>query len=374
MESRNSDLPEWLNASPQVAPAAASAPVDVETAQRIRSLQTENAELHVVLDALSAINTMMTESEPSEIYAHVLRGIVGGTGASRVILAAIAESSMQVVAEVTRGEGIRYRESVVVAPLTQKLEASIASRTHYTLRAGEDRAFEDVLGVGVEIVLCALPIAVQGVVVAYAFAVDPPADGFSDFALYLATTWTARTGDALGRIGMEAQLKAMLDESKALATTDLLTGLPNRRGFTVALEHELSRAARNQDSFAFMLFDLDGFKQINDTQGHDAGDEALRRFADTLTQAKRTVDLAARFAGDEFVVLLHAIDRGQTEIALERFYEMIHAVGLRSSCGVAIYPQAGRTADALYHAADEALYASKRAGKDRFTFAGPATT
>ncbi len=149
---------------------------------------------------------------------------------------------------------------------------------------------------------------------------------------------------------------------------DSLTGLPNRLLLVDRLEHALARAARSQTQAAVLFVDLDMFKNVNDTLGHAAGDELLREAAARLTSCIRAVDTAARFGGDEFVVLLEDIDEPEVARVANRVLEIMNEpfeiegreVYIGASIGIAI---GGNEADDLLRNADLALYRAKSKGK-----------
>lgn len=160
-----------------------------------------------------------------------------------------------------------------------------------------------------------------------------------------------------------------------LAFTDALTGLPNRALYFDRMRQRLLDARRAGSSFAVVMADLDGFKQVNDTLGHDAGDALLRTVATRLRAAIRESDTVARVGGDEFALILVPIDSpegaglcaGRILHAMQSPIEISGAacrVGI--SLGIAIYPQDGIEIDALFSRADQALYAAKRAGKNQY--------
>jgi diguanylate cyclase (GGDEF)-like protein len=164
------------------------------------------------------------------------------------------------------------------------------------------------------------------------------------------------------------------------ALVDPLTGLPNRRVAEGALETELSRAGRFGDPLAMIMSDLDDFKQINDRWGHPFGDVVLREFAAALADSIRDIDLAGRWGGEEFAVVLPGTDLEGGAALAERIRANLRAralvapdgepVEVTASFGVAAYPLAD-TRDELVAAADAALYDAKRGGKDRVARAAP---
>jgi len=155
------------------------------------------------------------------------------------------------------------------------------------------------------------------------------------------------------------------------ALTDALTGCYNRRSFEMQFDRELSMAKRQQQPLSLIMLDLDRFKQLNDSAGHDAGDGALRKLADCFKQELRGVDSAARFGGDEFAVILpHAYPEG-AQIVAERLRAQIESIQipgfgkLSASMGIATFPSHGGTRTELVVAADAALYSAKRSGRNR---------
>jgi diguanylate cyclase (GGDEF)-like protein len=170
-----------------------------------------------------------------------------------------------------------------------------------------------------------------------------------------------------------ADLAALVERELAgaeLATTDSLTGLLNRRGFELVAQQCLNHTEREREAACLLFIDLDGFKQINDTLGHDQGDEALRQFAHCLTQTFRVSDVVARLGGDEFVALLSAAGLGDIPPALARLNRHVDLSNarqgvryqLRFSAGssVVVSPGAVGLREALQHA-DRQMYERKRA-------------
>jgi len=155
-----------------------------------------------------------------------------------------------------------------------------------------------------------------------------------------------------------------------MAQTDSLTGLLNRRAFEEILRRELPRCDRNGSQMGIMLIDLDYFKQVNDTMGHFAGDDVLRRIALVLREGTRPSDVLARYGGEEFVVLLRNAGVDESLAAAERIRMQIAnlsglpgSVHLTASIGVAISQMRDTVTDFLLRS-DEALYQSKRTGRN----------
>ncbi|MFN2588322.1 MAG: diguanylate cyclase [Actinomycetota bacterium] len=160
----------------------------------------------------------------------------------------------------------------------------------------------------------------------------------------------------------------LLEEVRRMADTDGLTGLSNRRSLETALEREVARAARTGEHLALVLLDIDHFKELNDRHGHQVGDGVLRATGRALADATREFDTAARYGGEEFVVLLPGCGPAEAIATADRLRAAVAAAsgdfGITASAGVATLPQNARDAAALVRAADEALYESKRRGRD----------
>jgi len=165
-------------------------------------------------------------------------------------------------------------------------------------------------------------------------------------------------------------------EAQRLSVTDGLTGLRNYRFFQQAISRETERAVRFGRPLGLLMLDLDHFKNVNDTHGHQVGDAVLIEIADRVRAEVREVDFVARYGGEEFAVVLPETDRQGAEHIAQRIGERIrgrplHASGVEVnvtvSIGVAVLPDDGTTPSALIRAADEALYSAKAAGRDRWS-------
>lgn len=155
-----------------------------------------------------------------------------------------------------------------------------------------------------------------------------------------------------------------------LALKDALTGLYDRAAFRSRLDQELQRFSRFGDEFSLVMIDVDRFKRFNDTFGHPDGDEALRRVSRAIAEESRKVDLAARYGGEEFIVVLPSTGGEEAFTQAERIRGRVERSfrergGLTLSLGIATCPRDGTTPAELVQAADRALYASKRQGRNR---------
>jgi diguanylate cyclase (GGDEF)-like protein len=170
-----------------------------------------------------------------------------------------------------------------------------------------------------------------------------------------------------------AELRTIQKQLEQLAYADPLTSLPNRRLFNDELQSRVALAVRNGNPFALLLIDLDRFKEVNDTIGHDAGDALLVEVAQRLGTAVRDADRVARLGGDEFAVLLSNVSgHDGIEIVCQRIVDSLalpvqfkaHTLQVSASIGVALCPGHASTANDLYKAADVALYAAKGGGRN----------
>ena len=179
------------------------------------------------------------------------------------------------------------------------------------------------------------------------------------------------------QIGQFIARKAAEEQIRQLAHFDSLTGLANRNLFDQLVAHALRKAQRLSTPLAILFIDLDGFKQVNDRLGHDAGDRLLATFAQRLRECLRESDAAARLGGDEFVVLIDDFSEpSQLVIVAQRILATAAIPFLlggeeghvTASIGISIYPDDGKDIDSLAKNADSAMYRAKQAGKNGYRF------
>jgi two-component system, cell cycle response regulator len=174
---------------------------------------------------------------------------------------------------------------------------------------------------------------------------------------------------------VQAQLIAAREELRLLAIRDPLTGLFNRRYMEESFEREVHRAARNNLPLGAVMIDLDHFKRFNDTWGHPAGDAVLREVGGLLKNCSRGEDIACRYGGEEFTLILTTATAEATRLRAEQFRQAARGLdvqhegrslgGITISAGVAAFPEHGCSAAEILRAADKALYQAKAAGRDR---------
>ena len=172
----------------------------------------------------------------------------------------------------------------------------------------------------------------------------------------------------------------MVQKLETMATTDGLTGLFNKRAMLDQAAAKVAAASRFGRKLSVLITDIDFFKKVNDTHGHDMGDVVIKGLADILKKQKRATDVVARFGGEEFIVLCEQTDEAGAALLGERIREELEAtvfntptgpLSVTCSVGIATFPEAGSTWDELFKGADEALYVSKRTGRNRVTAWAP---
>ena len=169
-----------------------------------------------------------------------------------------------------------------------------------------------------------------------------------------------------------ASVREQLDSEIDLGRRDSLTRAFNRRAFIEQVENEIGRLRRSGPAFTLMYLDLDNFKTLNDTEGHEAGDALLRDVANTLIKELRAIDSVARLGGDEFAVLMPQTGVSGAAVVLERVQDALRAVIALRECPVSVsigcisFEVAPESFDAALREADALMYRAKKGGKDRF--------
>jgi diguanylate cyclase (GGDEF)-like protein len=163
----------------------------------------------------------------------------------------------------------------------------------------------------------------------------------------------------------------VFEQTQEDSMTDPLTGLPNRRSMFVHLSRELARAGRTKGEVALIVMDIDDFKTINDTYGHNVGDHALRQVAATLQSTLRPYDLCVRYAGDEFIIVLADSTRETADAKRRELQALVGKIelevrpgkrlGISVSAGTSVFPHDGATQEALLADADQRMYRDKAA-------------
>ncbi len=163
--------------------------------------------------------------------------------------------------------------------------------------------------------------------------------------------------------------EAFIGKIAEIASIDPLTKLYNRQYLFLKLKEEINRYSRYETTFSVLMIDLDNFKVINDSFGHQKGDEILSEFGNILDASKRELDICARYGGEEFIIILPHTDRSESYKIAERLRLLIidkfKNDNLTASIGISNCPENGKTIESLIKKADDSLYKSKKMGKNR---------
>lgn len=187
---------------------------------------------------------------------------------------------------------------------------------------------------------------------------------------------TARIRTQIRRKRYQDALRMQYQKSVSMAVTDGLTGLYNRHFLNTHLDNMVRQSVKNGKKLAIMMMDMDHFKQVNDTHGHDVGDNVLKQLAALIIRMSRTTDLAARFGGEEFVLLMPETDEPSALVAANRIRAAVEstpfiidfdgkAINKTISIGIANSHPDGDSAEALLKRADQALYSAKNSGRNQ---------
>ena len=229
--------------------------------------------------------------------------------------------------------------------------------------------------------IISIPLKVGDTVLGVMNLSRPTLGGFSSSELRLLTLLSDQAAVAISN----ASLHLMISRQ---AYSDTLTGLPNRRALDERLEEEVQSARRNNYSFAVIMMDLDGFKDVNDTYGHSVGDDVLRLVFNQMARGVRNTDFLARYGGDELTLILTQSDMSSAQIVAEKIVEGMsrlkyklpdgRKLKLGISGGIAIFPVNARSGPDMLRAADAALYQAKKHKRGAFEIArgvtGPLAT
>lgn len=255
--------------------------------------------------------------------------------------------------------GTRFALQAVVSNLASYLRA-FGSRHTYSLRRNGYLWFGILWGLPIPVVSIALDLSLAGV------GGRSPVDALQEHPIhFLFLAHPALFGLAFGAMGtvrhhLELENERLIGTLRSLAITDSLTGLYNRRYVLEALKNAIHRSDRSGEPVCAVLFDLDGFKLINDRQGHLAGDRALRDVARALGSVLRQGDTLGRYGGDEFLLVVHG-DLDSADGLMERAREaVLRDAGISVSAGTARYPADGSRPEAVVEAADTRLADVKR--------------
>ena len=317
------------------------------------------------LEALAVMAARMEEArDPGPIAEALLDGVVETFGFERAVLVGEPDGKTLTVLA-TRGPAHATGRCAKLEPRSVLREALLERRTRLVkqLDPGADTWLAALLPAARNLIM--VPLSTEGIAIG-ALVVEHDQRRGSRVERRIVTTV-----ERFASYGAVALRNAwLLDEVRRVAVTDPLTGLANRLRFQEALDTEIERAARSRGNLALAMLDLDKFKALNDSRGHQAGDEALRQAAAAIADTCRSYDTAARYGGEEFAVILPGSDPDDALAIAERLRVAVaERSGVTVSVGIGVFPLDAASSDALVAAADTALYASKRNGRDQVTLA-----
>jgi diguanylate cyclase (GGDEF)-like protein len=325
-----------------------------ELAKAITSIQNYETLLRTILDKSAELlmaeqgSLMLLDQETDALLLEAKKGIVEGVGEKF---------------KIQRGVGIAGKvaelgEAFLVENLEDDPRVRQKNRDHYKTRS-----------------FISVPLKIDGRIIGVLNLSDKTTgEVFDKEDLELIQSFATHAAVILERSALYSQTEKL----KKLSITDPLTGLLNRRYLQERLEEEVSRSRRHGRQVSLLMLDLDGFKYYNDTFGHRVGDKTLKIIAEAIVQSVRTIDIVARYGGDEFMVILPETDKALAVNIAERLRNDVaktllptrNTTGLPSSfitasLGIACYPDHGETTELLIDRVDKALYAAKNRGRNR---------
>jgi diguanylate cyclase (GGDEF)-like protein len=338
--------------------------------ERLATLEAERDEYAQQVEELFVLqqlfSTLSSSLDLTDILSTVLRGAVEALKFGRVILFDVLESGTILRRlECGRDRGVEAAADERAYRNGSTLQTIARGEAQLAFGAAEDKdaPLDDTRGF-----YCAAPLVTRSILRGILYADDPPNQEIGDNQLRMLLDFATQAAIAMENARLYEETRRLLEETQRLALTDSLTGIANRRAMHELFEHELKTAERYGTPLAFAILDLDDLKRLNDTGGHNLGDAALRRFAEVLTHNARRGDIVARYAGDEFVLVMLRTDRDAAAKGIERIMAALRETDVPASIGIAMYPQDGRDAQSLFFAADEALYGAKLSGKNCYRF------
>lgn len=345
-------------------------------AQRLADSQTEHAQqvesrnkhLSISAQMLHAMDSVNGTDEIAEIIPVFMRKLIPGSSGCVYLY---KNSRDFLVSLSTWGDAAVHNDLIK----TSQCWGLRLGAMHHASKEEDLYCSHSQCGSHTQVVQTCIPLVSQGEVLGL-LVVLVPAELAASVDQSLVKASAEQLGLAISNVSLREKLRRQ-------STMDGLTGLYNRRYFDEAFVRELSRAERKKTPCAVVMIDLDHFKRVNDTYGHDAGDLVLKETAKLLQERVRTSDVACRYGGEELVLLLPECDAAAAMTCAEDIRLALSGLllkhggvpisGISASFGVAAWPEHGEAAAELLKAADRALYTAKQAGRNRVHAAGGAT-
>jgi len=324
------------------------------------------------LDALSRVAVAITSSlDPRNILQQIMSLGITLTGSKAACIAFYDQETKHFKEWVTQGLSEHFVQNIAFRPGGLADEAFTTTAGIYILSNDQPGTKHQLSKLardeGIQSFIC-LPLTSHANHLGVIYFYRSDRDMFLSEEIEILTTFANLVAGAIDN----ARLHARAVEQ---SVTDALTGLNNRRLFDVRLAEELERSKRFGKPFSLMMLDIDQFKRINDSLGHEAGDIVLKTLAGILLKQVREVDFVARYGGEEFMFVLPEIDGSGAKLVAERIRRAVagtpfrlpdgREIGVTVSLGIACYPRCAEDVGDMLRRADQALYAAKQGGRNR---------
>ncbi|MEO8433583.1 MAG: sensor domain-containing diguanylate cyclase [Pyrinomonadaceae bacterium] len=345
-------------------PKATSLQLTVSVTTKLARLLTEQTGREIAINRIATAirNSLELDSILQTTVNEVGRALKASHCALRVEGEAIGQTLTHCYFRDDNNDDPEAREKLLTDIATYNSRLAVSLQSH--VQDGEDEG-EPGPGMETSSPLAVVPLIFHGRFMGSLLAQsEDDARTWEENELLLLHTVADQVTVAVNQAHLFAQIQQQ-------ALTDGLTGCYNRRSFEMQLERDLHLAIRLRQPLSLIMMDVDNFKEVNDTYGHEAGDQALRTLADCLREELRGVDSAARFGGDEFAVILPQADLEGARLVGERLRTRIEQTAgagfgtISASFGVATFPLHASSRDTLVVAADRALYSAKHGGRNR---------
>jgi len=358
-----------------------------ETQSNLLELSSKNEQLKNLYAALSQCNQAIVRSKSKEELFDLICHDAIEFGGMKMAIIGLADESEQLIKPVAyAGEGIGYVHTLSIS--TNSEHPSSAGPIGQAFLNNQSYWIQDFMkspmmkkwhtrgkeyGWGS---IASLPLVQEGKVIGVFVLYSHEINAFNDEAKELLEEMVLDINYALDGFKKEEKRKKEKKRNIYMANYDLLTNLPNRVYLDSQFKYILNVAKREKENITVMLLDIDHFKDINDTLGHDMGDILLKEFAKRLQALFREIDIISRLGGDEFIIILPRVDINGAGLVAQKIIDNINKpfmvekqeLSITTSIGIAIYPQDGLDFSSLYKNVDIAMYRAKSEGRNCFSF------